>query len=246
LQRSAARDQVEDPSLVDFDMLQTGHGDRDSLPDTVNLTVAAVAASPKMPVINGEVCYEGILEASREEIQRMIFWSSMLSGAAGHTYGANGIWQVNTRDAPFGPSPHGASWGDRAWDLAAALPGSAQLGVGKRLLERLTWHKFEPHPEWVSPHWSPTDYTQPYAAGTEEVRLVYFPWTTSRQWLSLLREGASFRLTSLTPGRNYHSSYVDPGTGEEHAFSLPEISADGTVDLPNPPAMRDWLLILHV
>ena len=49
-----------------------------------------------MPVLVGEVCYEGILEASRQEVERFMFWTSILNGAAGHTYGANGIWQVNT------------------------------------------------------------------------------------------------------------------------------------------------------
>jgi len=68
-----------------------------------------------MPVLVGEVCYEGIMEANREEIQRPLFWGCMLSGAAGHTYGANGIWQVNIKEKPSGPSPHGISWG--------ALPG---------------------------------------------------------------------------------------------------------------------------
>ncbi len=37
-----------------------------------------------------------------------MFWTCMLSGAAGHTYGANGIWQLNRRDPPYGKSPMGA------------------------------------------------------------------------------------------------------------------------------------------
>ena len=87
---------VEDPTVLDCDMLQTGHGDRTSLPGTVRQVVGSLARTPKMPVVNAEVCYEGILEASREEVQRLMFWSDILNGAGGHTYGANGIWQVNT------------------------------------------------------------------------------------------------------------------------------------------------------
>src|SRR3954462_1153891 len=89
-----------------------------------------------MPVLIGEVCYEGIQEASRQEVQRFMFWSSILSGSGGHTYGANGIWQVNTREKPYGLSPHGHSWGGPAWDIAAALPGSGQLGMAKGGLMR--------------------------------------------------------------------------------------------------------------
>ena len=33
----SARNQVEEPSLLDIDMLQTGHGDRDSIPNTIRL-----------------------------------------------------------------------------------------------------------------------------------------------------------------------------------------------------------------
>ena len=93
---SSARLCVTDPSLLDFDMLQTGHNDRQSVPNTIEKVQASLAASPQMPVLIGEVCYEGIQEASRQEVQRFMFWSAILSGNGGHTYGANGIWQVNT------------------------------------------------------------------------------------------------------------------------------------------------------
>ena len=56
-----ARHQLEDPSLIDFDMLQTGHSDRGSIPGTIKLVRASRAARPSMPTINAEVCYEGIL-----------------------------------------------------------------------------------------------------------------------------------------------------------------------------------------
>ena len=107
-------------------MLQTGHGGYESIPNTVDKVRAAVARAPHMPVVDGEVCYEGIVEASRQEIQRFMFWACMLSGAAGHTYGANGIWQVNRAEQPYGPSPHGTSWGDTPWKEAYRLPGSTQ------------------------------------------------------------------------------------------------------------------------
>src|SRR5207249_6688611 len=83
----SSRDSVDDASVVDFDMLQTGHGDRSSVPNTVNGVRRSLESSPKMPVLVGEVCYEGIQEASREEIQRFMFWSCLLNGAGGHTYG---------------------------------------------------------------------------------------------------------------------------------------------------------------
>ena len=79
-----------------------------------------------------------------------MFWASVLSGAAGHTYGANGIWQVNRKDQPYGKSPHGGDYGHMPWDEAMKLPGSGQLGMAKRLLEKYPWQRFEPHPEWAA------------------------------------------------------------------------------------------------
>ena len=145
-----ARHQVEDPLVIDFDMLQTGHSDRSSIPNTIQTVRASRAAAPVMPVINSEVCYEGILETCWDDVQRFMIWSCLLSGTAGHTYGANGIWQVNQQGKPYGKSPGGNSWGDRPWDEAMRLPGSGQSGIAKRFLEGFEWWKFEPHPEWAS------------------------------------------------------------------------------------------------
>jgi hypothetical protein len=60
-----ARTQLEDPALLDFDMLQTGHSDRKSIPNTITLVRRSRAAAPAMPTINAEVCYEGSLEPAR-------------------------------------------------------------------------------------------------------------------------------------------------------------------------------------
>jgi hypothetical protein len=95
---ASSTDDITDPTVIDFSMLQTGHWDRDSLGPTVGCVTREVQKTPRMPVINAEVCYEGIMEACREEVQRMMFWASMLSGTAGFTYGANGLWQLNRRD----------------------------------------------------------------------------------------------------------------------------------------------------
>ena len=122
-------------------MLQTGH--IDGRASTIDWLTDSLEMEPKMPVLIGEVGYEGMLESNREEFQRFFFWSSMLSGAMGFTYGANGIWQINRRGKPFGPSPHGNDWGDLPWDDAYLLPGSTQVAMGKNLLERYPWWEFE-------------------------------------------------------------------------------------------------------
>jgi hypothetical protein len=230
-----ARNQVEDASVLDFDMLQTGHSDRKSIPNTVNQVTGSLLRSPRMPVLVGEVCYEGILEASRQEVERFMFWTSILNGAGGHTYGANGIWQVNTAEKPFGPSPHGRSWGNTPWDVAAKLPGSAQLGLGKQLLMRYPWWRFEPHPEWVDPHWSKENYEQPYAAGIPgEVRVIFVPpsWDPPR-------------VKNLEPGVAYRAYYFDPVTGKQYEPIKATPDAENTWQPPITPTFADWVLVLE-
>jgi hypothetical protein len=186
-----------------------------------------------MPVLVGEVCYEGIMEASRQEVQRFMFWACLLSGAAGHTYGANGIWQVNTADMPFGPSPHGRSWGDTPWDVASQLPGSAQLGIAKKLLMRYEWWRFEPHPEWVEPHWTQQNYVQAYAAGIpEQVRILFFP-----DWTSPIVKG-------LERGVSYKAFFFNPATAREHPIATVK-SDDGNWRPSPPPIFQDWVLVME-
>ena len=120
-----------DQALLDFDMLQTGHGKREVLRPTIRTLRASYAAKPVMPVVNGEVSYEALLGKIPAEIPRLMFWTCILSGAAGHTYGANGIWQLNRRDQPYGKSPHGGTYGPIPWDEAMRLPGSAPAWSGQ-------------------------------------------------------------------------------------------------------------------
>ena len=230
-----ARESVEDPSVLDFDMLQTGHSDRRSIPNTIKTLTAELAAEPKMPVIDGEVNYEGILEASRQEIQRFMFWTCMLSGAAGHTYGANGIWQVNREGDPYGPSPHGRSWGNVPWTRAMELPGSGQVGRSATLLQKYEWWRFEPHPEWVDPHWTADDYEAPYAAGIPgSTRFVYLPAPGGQQ----------LKIRALEPGVRFRSKLFDPISGELRDWASVE-PVNGAWAVPSPGVMQDWVIILE-
>jgi hypothetical protein len=229
----SARTTVDDASVLDFDMLQTGHGDRQSVPNTINSVRHSLDSSPKMPVLVGEVCYEGIQEASREEIQRFMFWSCLLNGAAGHTYGANGIWQVNTREKPYGLSPHGHSWGGPAWDVAAQLPGSGQVGLGKGLLSRYSWWKLEPRPSAVEPKWTTEDFWRPSVAEVPgEVVVAFTP-----------NGGRPLKFQNLEP-KTYRGFLFNPSDGTEQSFGSVTPDATGAWQSPEFPIFRDWVLIL--
>jgi len=234
------RDQVEDDSVLDFDMEQTGHSGPETISATIHQTRAAYAREPTMPALVAETNYEGIMHGANDEIQRMGFWGSVLCGAAGYTYGANGIWQVNTREKPFGPSPHGGTWGNQPWEDAYRLPGSQQLGIAKRLLTRYEWHRFEPHPEWVIPHADEENPFGPHAAGIPGVvRVIYFYWPPL-PWAK-----DPVKVVDIATGVPHTAFYFDPRNGEEHALGTIEPEADGSWIVPIAPTMTDWVLVIE-
>ena len=231
------RDQVQQPALLDIDMLQTGHGSRPCLPNTIDTVVQEYDREPRMPVINSEVCYEGIGEGCRQEVQRLMFWASVLNGAAGHTYGANGIWQLNTRDKPYGRSPHGGNWGNTPWEDAYQLPGSGQLGACKRLLERYAWWQFEPHREWVEPHWTKEIYDAPFAAGIPgEVRIVYTPLYWQEPTIKMLEPCSRYRA--------YMFNQID-GTETDFGEVTPDANGDWLLPRSKHPFYQDWVFVLE-
>jgi hypothetical protein len=168
INRYTARHATDDPGLLDFDMLQTPHGRREAVPVTVNAVRQSYAAAPVMPVIDGEASYEMLSDSLPTEWTRRMFWLCLMNGAAGHTYGANGIWQCNRPGEPHGQSPHGGSYGKIAWSEAMHLPGSRQVGLGKRLLEQYQWQQFQPHPEWAA-------FVGESALGFEGCRWLWYP-----------------------------------------------------------------------
>ncbi|HEX8201475.1 MAG TPA: DUF4038 domain-containing protein, partial [Isosphaeraceae bacterium] len=225
--RYTARHATDDPALLDFDMLQTPHGQREAAPVTLGAMRESVAARPILPVVDGEASYERLMDRLPTEWTRAMFWICMTSGAAGHTYGANGIWQCNRRGQPHGPSPHGGNYGTIPWDEAMHLPGSAQLGAAKRFLERFPWHRLEPHPEWVA--WDDEATLAPLDVGTwiwfpegDATRdapvaaryfRVAFAWPSGRTIRSArLRVAADDRFTAWVNSREVGSGagWVDP------------------------------------
>ncbi len=222
-------EQLDNPALLDVNMLQTGHANATNEIATIHNTVKFIRTARKqhMPVVVGEVCYEGILEANRQEIQRCLFWANFLSGGAGYTYGANGIWQLNRRDQAYGPSPHGASWGETPWEDAYQLPGSKHVGIGKLLLTKYPWWKLEPHPEWV-------DGDLIFAAGIRgQLRIIY-------RFVS-----GSILVRNLEKGVTYAASWIDPKSGSYYRIGTVIPDEKRNWRTPNPHIFQDWVLVLE-
>ena len=191
-----------DSHVIDFDMVGGNHDERVAVaPETVAIVSSAYSKEPPMPVLVGETCYEGHMQQGFGDVQRRMFWGSILSGAAGHTYGAAGIWHASVEGDPGCAS---AAFGGTkvydwtTWKEGMNYPGATQLGIGKKLLEQYPWARFEPHPEWAPGC---------IAAGIPgEVRFIYQPRRGIYNWDGTVVK----RLERDVP---YHVFYFDPATG---------------------------------
>jgi len=230
----SGRNSVTDETVIDFDMLQTGHGDWDKARGAIPKLQAAYDRTPPMPAMIGEYCYEGHMQTAFQDVQRYVFWASMLSGSAGLTYGAAGIWHASVEGDPGIANVY--DW--TTWKEGMGYPGSTQLGIGKNLLEQYPWSRFEVHPEWAD--------SICFSAGIPgKVRFIYLPKRDIYNW-----EGPTVR--NLEPDRDWKVFYFDPATGRR--FDQGIIKARGEngdpvakpVDFkPNVPSPQDWILIFE-
>ena len=230
-------EQIQNEELLDLDMLQTGHGGVPSLVPTMQMVKKAVARK-KLPVIDSEVCYEGICGSSYSDVQRYAFLSCVFLGCCGHTYGANGIWQLNDKNCPYGVSPHGAQWGTTSWQEAYRLPGSQQLGYLKQYLTRFQWWRFEQHPEWVENPCSGEALDGNFAMGIPgEVRLFFKPHFGGDFWGTTL-------LLNLEEDIAYRAERMNPITGEVTDLGPVHPESDGSFRMPRVDAFQDWIYAL--
>jgi hypothetical protein len=232
--RVPSRGSVSDPSVVDFELLQTGHGMHDVVAPTAAQVRAARETPPAVPVIDGEPSYENLNGQIPAEVCRMLFWVSMTSGAAGHTYGANGIWQVNRPDQPYGPSPGGHNWGTLPWTEAMSLPGSTQVALGKKVLTAHEWWRFAPHPEWAQWADRGADSSGPYAAGiAQQIYLIYVP------------QPRPVLVRQLAPNQEYRAWRIDPVSGERKDLGKVTAKDNDSWNCPPGDIGHDWVLIVE-
>ena len=230
---------ISNMSLLDMIMVQPGHSGWDCLPTALGHLQIAQGKFPDQPVMQGEVCFEGMHGGGSDaKLQRVLFWTNLLSGAVGHCYGADAIWQFNTEETLFGPSPGGHTWGNTPWEEACQWKGSFYVGLGRKILQRFDFHQFEPHPEWIHPSANEGDVQHAYAAGiSDEMRIFYFPQ-------GVMPWGQKHTVRGLDKDTAYEATYLDPLTGKEYPLNTPVFGKSEWV-IPPAPILQDWLFVLQ-
>jgi hypothetical protein len=173
--------------------------------------------------------------SSWEDIQRVLFWSNMLQGTCGFSYGVEGIWQFNTEEQLFGPSPGGNTWGNVPWEIAYHYSGSRQVGIGKKILENFDWWKMIPDQDLV--RYENKNPFGPYSARIgDEFIFVYLHQPPAR-WRQYWVQG-------IERDQAYYLYYYDPITGDRYDQGSITTSEEGEFMIPEVPISQDWLLVL--
>lgn len=228
-----ARASLSEPSLLDFDMHQSGHGSGPARQAAQALE--GWRTQPVMPVISGESRYEALAIPNPlpAEAPRGAFWAHTVnSGLAGHTYGANGIWQLNGIDKPYGKSPGGNNWGITPWNEAMKLPGSAQIGAARKLIESIPgWSSFQPQPEMIT-QWSSGD------------TAVLAVTSGSRSALAYLPSPGRITITLPAVSEQYKAFWFNPVTTDKGQEFKITTDTSGKLSVASPAARQDWVLVL--
>ena len=231
--RSTSATFVHAEPWLDFNMLQSGHHQRDAEND--EMIAADYARTPVKPCLDGEPCYEDhpvnwnpSLGYFDDHDVRKSAYRALFAGAHGHTYGANGIFQFFTGGDPgkFGPR--------RPWQEALDLPGAGQLRHARALLEsRPFLDRIPDQSLLVSSTGDGAEHLRATRAAGGAYAFVYLP--TPRP--------VTIDLTPLT-GAEIEGHWFDPRTGARDSIGRRPIARATTFAPPNSTAGPDWVLVL--
>jgi hypothetical protein len=215
---------------LDYNQCQAGHGRyaNEMIPFIISEDYKRI---PAKPVVVTEPWYEFIEGNPAGMDIRFAAWSSILSGAAGHTYGGGHVWWADVPESPenVGGWPLEAGFERTTYDY----DGAVSMGIIAQFFKGIDWWNMEPHPELI------LEYPQPFClARPGEEYLVY------------LRYGGSpvINLGATAGGKNYEYYWFNPGTGEKKET---EVAAGKELIRLNCPEMypgvtelRDWVLYI--
>ena len=235
---------------LDFNLFQSGHRRYDQVKmnqwddkvnaetfvgeDNYRYVLHDRALAPPKPVLDGEPSYEWILQGLHDpsqpywqtkDVRRYAYWS-VLAGAAGFTYGSNGVMQF------YCGSEKGNFGVFETWREAIHDPGSMQMAHLKRLMEDMAFASGTPAQGRLVGNTGKC-YEYNLALETDRGMLVY----------SYTGHPFAVCMDGLGKTRAY---WFDPVSGVRSYFGAPQ--AQGTVTFVPPDRRQDqndWVLVLE-
>ena len=227
-----------DSSLIDINLIQASHNSFGSVERAIELLESSYKSVLDTPTIVDEINYEGILRGNTDEVQRLSFWSSVLNGSKGFGYGANGIWQVNRENEPFGASPSGASWGDMPFKDALYLKGAKDISRAVSFLDRFEWWRFKSKNNSLEPRAKPKYNIN--IAGIDDILRVIYIYQQLAPWDN------NYKILNLRKKSSYSAYFWNPKFKAEVKLESIQTDNRGSVNLPTPPSLDEWVLVLEL
>lgn len=229
---SSSSASVHDESWLDFNMIQSGHHQRDKA--NTEMIAADYVRVPTKPCLDGEPCYEDHPVDWKPELGSFDDWDArkaayraLFAGACGHTYGANSIFQFWTGGDP------GKFSASRPWQEALELPGASQMRHARDLLLSRPFFTRIPDQSLIvadpGPEYPDRAVASRAADGT--YAFIYLP------------SGGDVTLDPSTLLGPIDAHWYDPRTGARHPrFDPPD--PGGAFTSPTQGPNRDWVLVL--
>lgn len=231
-------EELHGEAWLDFNTSQTSHGSRDH--DTGLATAADYALTPPKPTLDAEPRYEGIpvgfynadatpLHRFDDADARFAAYASLLSGACGHTYGHNSVWQM------WEPGRKPVIHANVPWFEALDCPGAFQMGHLARLFRSRPWHRLQPAPDLLRN--APLHGPALVRAAAAEDRKMAFVYTA---------QGAPFSVELGAFGsERVAASWFDPRYGLLYPLHTSDSFSFQTFTPPASGRGQDWLLVLE-
>ncbi|HZF63282.1 MAG TPA: glycoside hydrolase family 140 protein [Chitinophagaceae bacterium] len=239
----SSSDFFKDAAWLDFHMSQTGHSS-----ETQNFKYNAkhLAMTPARPHLDGEPRYEDHPNQFNPgkygwmddfDARQTAYWS-MLSGAAGHTYGNHNIWQMYTEERkPI-------SWARTHWKTALKHSGSMQVGLMRKMMEKRPWQRLVPDQTVItSDNPEGKEYVVASVSQEGDFLMAYLPYGKKvtintqklkaknlRGWWFNPRDGRSLPISSFENTGNKEFSPHSEGRGSDWVL----IIEDAAKNFPNP------------
>jgi len=219
---------------LNFNMCQTGHTFNR---DNYRSIALDYARQPVKPCLDGEPGYEDHPSGFKAEngymddaqTRRFAYWA-LFAGALGHTYGCHDIWQ-------FWQEGRKAKTAARTpWKEALKLPGSAQVGYARALLESRPFFTRVPAQALLIKGPPPgPDYVAVTSDKDAQGKATYI--------LAYLPKPSEIVLnTSVIADKNLRVCWFDPRKGQAHKAD--QVPNTGEFHAPVPPDQGDWVLVI--
>ncbi|MCO6479452.1 MAG: DUF4038 domain-containing protein [Phaeodactylibacter sp.] len=238
---------------LDFNMHQSGHGGRNT--PNWQFTQKTYRMTPVKPTMDGEPCYEGLpvkfYEFEKDDmrgiltpeaadtlfklgwfddydVRKAAYWS-LLSGACGHTYGNNNIWQM------YAPGRKPNIYCRSNWRQAMDHPGGRQMSYVRKLFESHPFLLLEPDEGLLlnDPGEGP-DKMMAARASDGSYAYCYTP------------AGQPIRVdVTKMAGKRCSASWYNPRNGESTTIGTFGTSEALTFTPPGSGAGNDWVLVLE-